>query len=715
MEALVTSAKRCLVLIILVSTLVICSPGQTTLSQGSGINANDTYVIFDMTVSNNGTFTASDPAVNSTSASISLNQSDKKYHLEAGYDSSGQMVINLTPSSTNSGKISLLRVAGGRVTAVDQNGLPVPDFVGATAVQWPQLQQFLRGGAGASALTVSNVQSFSQATAATSSSSSTSSVTYLNRQFKAGTGGTVTTTLQSSGATSSVSQIAVSTQTSNTSATRTTSFANVVWSDNTTLDAVRTGQPNPSAQIPAPTTTTPGAIGAAASSSCGPIVQTGTGQNIVFQHGIKSSCAAWPRMINWLNQDFQFGTEIAPSLSSFDGLANQGAALVQQIQSAGGSNYILLGHSQGGLVARSAAQYFQVNSPSTLQGVITLDTPNTGALIAQHGFQYLHDGVQSLAQKLFDDTGCVTPFDNFGCFLAALVFGSAPDLAVFGVQSGLPATFDNVPGSPFLTNLNSQPENFVRVGVIGNSQQRWLIARLLADALNGQPDGATGGRAIAVDVEIFYDVILAFDAIATVNAFFDCAPDGDPNLCAYDLQAEDFYTAILHGMDRIDSFWDNLVANPGDGSDGFIQSSSQNYSGAVNYPISDADSHAGATKSDKVRAVLDQTLNRQFFVPSKACSYTLSVSNLSVSPAGTTGTLTVETAAGCSWSVSSSVPWLTILSGGQGTGPGTVEFTISPNQSVARSVTLNIAGQTFTVNQGPGPAVWWPAIQEVLQ
>lgn len=713
-----TSAKRCLLLVILVVAMVICGPGQTTLSQGSGINANDTYVIFDMTVNNNGAFSAPDPAVNSSSATISLAQPNKTYHIEAGYDSNGQMVINLRPTgSTNPGKISLLRFAGGRVTAVDQNGVSVPDFVGAAGVGWPQLQQFLHGGAGAStAFTVSNLQSFSQATAATSSSSSTTSVAYLNRPFRAGSaGGTVTSTLQSSGGAWSTSQIAVSTQTSNTGATRVTSFANAVWSDNTALDAVRTGQPHPSVQIPVPTTTAPGAIAAAASSSCGPIVQTGTGQNIVFQHGIHSSCAAWPRMINWLNQDFQFGTEIAPSLSSFDGLANQGAALVQQIQATGGSNYILLGHSQGGLVARSAAQYFQLHSPSTLKGVITLDTPNTGALIAEHGFQFLHDGVQSLAQRLWNDTGCINPFDNFGCFLAALVFDSAPDLAVFGVQSGVPATFDNVPGSPFLTNLNGQPENFVRVGVIGNSQQRWLIARLLADAINGQPDGATGGRAIAVDVEIFYDVVLADYAIAVVNSSFDCGAGGDPNLCDFDLQEEDFDTAILNGMDRIDSFWDNLVANPGDGSDGFIQSSSQNYSGAVNYPISDADSHVGATKSDKVRAVLDQTLNRQFLVPSKACSYTLSVSNLSVSPAGTTGTVTVETAAGCSWSVVGSVPWLIILSGGQGTGSGTVEFTISPNQSVARTVTLDIAGQTFTVNQGPGPAVWWPAIQQAIE
>lgn len=704
--------RSCFLLLGLIIASIELGLSQTTLSQNSGINASDTYVIMDLGIHSDGSFTAADPAIGSSAATVNLVDPDRAFHMEAGYNANGQMVINLWPTGSNAAGISVIRFVGGQFTAYDQNGVAVNYPAGLPSPQWPQLMRRLRLSSGSSGrLAVSNMQALAQGTSSTLTTGQ--SVSTLSRPFKGGATGTVTSTFQSSGGVWVPSQVAVSLQEANGSGNFVTNLTNVVTNDNSTNDAARAGQTSTSASIPAQVTTAPSGVSQPSSSSSCP-GQSGAGQNIVFQHGIASSCSTWPRMVNWLNQDFFFGTEVAPSLSSLDALSNQSAALVQQIQSAGGSNYILLGHSQGGLVSRSAAQYFQANSPSTIQGVITLDSPNTGALIAQHGYQYLFQGVQSLSQKLWDDTGCLSASDNFGCFLAALVFDLAPDLAVFGVATAAPATFDNVPGSPFLVNLNSQTENFVRVGVIGNSQQRWLIARLLADALNGQPDGTFGGRAVVVYIEIFYDLVLFDQIIALDNSFYDCGPYGNPDDCAFDLAEIDFDTAILRDMNRVNSFWNNLVANPGDGSDGFVQSSSQNYSGAVNYPIANADSHVGATKSDKVRVVLDQTLNREFFVPKRACSYTLSISSLSVSFSGTSGTFTVQTADGCSWSITSSVPWMTITSGASGTGPGTVTFTIAPNESIGRTVTLTVANQTLTIVQAPGPGVWWPAIQQIL-
>src|SRR5207253_5812204 len=49
------------------------------------------------------------------------------------------------------------------------------------------------------------------------------------------------------------------------------------------------------------------------------------------------------------------------------------------------------------------------------------------------------------------------------------------------------------------------------------------------------------------------------------------------------------------------------------------------------------------------------------------------------------------------------VTWLSITSGGSGTGNGTVSYTVSSNSSTARSGTITAGGQTFTVNQAGVP------------
>src|SRR5260370_34513912 len=89
-------------------------------------------------------------------------------------------------------------------------------------------------------------------------------------------------------------------------------------------------------------------------------------------------------MSNWLNQDLRFGSEVIQTVPWSNHLVTQGTALFNEINSAGGSNYILIGHSQGGLIARSAAQQFQAANPNQTiaEGVVTLDTPNQGADIA---------------------------------------------------------------------------------------------------------------------------------------------------------------------------------------------------------------------------------------------------------------------------------------------------------------------------------------------
>ncbi len=82
-----------------------------------------------------------------------------------------------------------------------------------------------------------------------------------------------------------------------------------------------------------------------------------------------------------------------------------------------------------------------------------------------------------------------------------------------------------------------------------------------------------------------------------------------------------------------------------------------------------------------------------------SCAYQITPANQSFAAAGGNGTVNVTTAGGCNWSAVSNDAWLTITSGASGSGSGAVSFTVAANTGAARSGTLTIAGQTFTVNQ----------------
>jgi polygalacturonase/PKD repeat protein len=84
-----------------------------------------------------------------------------------------------------------------------------------------------------------------------------------------------------------------------------------------------------------------------------------------------------------------------------------------------------------------------------------------------------------------------------------------------------------------------------------------------------------------------------------------------------------------------------------------------------------------------------------------ACGYTLSTTNAGFSDVGGTGTVTVVTTAGCSWTAASNDSWIQITGGSvSATGSATVAYTILPNaSSTSRTGTMTIASQTFTVSQ----------------
>ncbi|MCW5977378.1 MAG: DUF2341 domain-containing protein [Bryobacteraceae bacterium] len=83
-----------------------------------------------------------------------------------------------------------------------------------------------------------------------------------------------------------------------------------------------------------------------------------------------------------------------------------------------------------------------------------------------------------------------------------------------------------------------------------------------------------------------------------------------------------------------------------------------------------------------------------------ACSYSISPTQANTGSASGVGSVGVTAQAGCSWTASSNAAWISITSGGSGSGDGTVEYAVTASSgSSSRSGTLTIAGKTFTLTQ----------------
>ena len=82
------------------------------------------------------------------------------------------------------------------------------------------------------------------------------------------------------------------------------------------------------------------------------------------------------------------------------------------------------------------------------------------------------------------------------------------------------------------------------------------------------------------------------------------------------------------------------------------------------------------------------------------CNRSASPTSQSFTAAGGTGSSTVTTGTGCAWTAASNAPWITVVAGASGSGPGTTTFSVAANTATTSRVgTLTIAGTTFTVQQ----------------
>src|SRR5574338_159874 len=84
-----------------------------------------------------------------------------------------------------------------------------------------------------------------------------------------------------------------------------------------------------------------------------------------------------------------------------------------------------------------------------------------------------------------------------------------------------------------------------------------------------------------------------------------------------------------------------------------------------------------------------------------SCTYSLTPTSVSAASTGISSSgISVVTGTSCSWTATSNNAWITVTAGANGTGPGTVTYTVAANPgTTVRTGTITIAGITFTVTQ----------------
>ncbi len=114
--------------------------------------------------------------------------------------------------------------------------------------------------------------------------------------------------------------------------------------------------------------------------------------------------------------------------------------------------------------------------------------------------------------------------------------------------------------------------------------------------------------------------------------------------------------------------------------------------GTVNYSVG---ANAGAARSGTMTIA-----GRTFTVnQDAACSPTLAPPNQTFSAGGGADSVSVNIGAGCNWTATSNADWISITGGNNGTGSGTVNYSVTANADVARVGTISIGTQSFTIAQ----------------
>ena len=319
-----------------------------------------------------------------------------------------------------------------------------------------------------------------------------------------------------------------------------------------------------------------------------------SGQNFVFQHGIWSDATTWCSLEPLIRAHYTIGYEVRHSLSSSSVITSQAADLRSRLDAerGGESNFIFVGHSNGGLVSRQLAEGAMYNNLGLVKGVLTISTPNNGIPLAN----VENEAVLSLLTPLA--VGGCWRINHTVCKLLAESGALLSIVAPMALNSRNPVVADDRPGSPFLGSLNAGYEPYLRAGVQDYSWDRWTEFLLVGNMFGM-------GRALVKDADKSYHRSIDCAVISGILGFFWAPSWTLTSVCAT-------VAADLRGYDLV---YKRLTV-PGESGDAFVPGSSQLYPNApgyAQYAVHDADSHVGVLAGNSsTEPTIEQALTKTF-------------------------------------------------------------------------------------------------------
>lgn len=626
----------------------------TAALQDAAILTGDTYLTAKVELIQSGSYQlAGSSSSGQAYAVAALPTRSARYALEAGYNSAGHAALNLyalppsgAPSNVSEIPARTVQLKSGTVEARDAAGqsiIPPPEV--ATGIR-PILNYtgtaaltFLDGIRTRTIPAVGSTTALLEGTQTVTQVTSANGMTTVHLRLTSSTAGEVPMTQRKVYVQSQGSYVLHEVQTDVVSASTgitisgvsTVRFSEVAWSQNQQKDAARASStsgttwgdaPIRTELAPPPPPCDPyyemcgedppptggggtGGGGNGGSTTYCPTYSTGA--NLTFVHGIWSQGATWgsPYTGTGVRGRSYCGMQIASTraIDFTDGgrrsHQEQTAQLATYVQApSSGTEQILIGHSQGGIVSRRLAHsvYGQGNPNRLIRGVVTIGTPHAGATIAN-----------SLSNPGTGPTPAAAIADVLSHRIVRRVLldgGRTAEAfraldASIRAPSGSAAMLDLRPSSQAISLLRAQAslEAFPRFGIQHVPSDRWIFGRLAGDffATNGGPTVVT-----------ILDVLTA-TAFASIIVSILWPPAA--------IAAAVLSTAVS-AAGLIEEAW-SLFAGIGEESDGVVSFNSQTYPGLPaedNYLAEDPTTHTGQTNTQRSYAEVERVLTTRLGV-----------------------------------------------------------------------------------------------------
>ncbi len=289
-------------------------------------------------------------------------------------------------------------------------------------------------------------------------------------------------------------------------------------------------------------------------------------------------------------------------------------------------------------------------------GVIT-GTPTTG-------------GTYNFSVAITDSNGLVN-FQNY-VIVIGCTFSLAPTSQTFTSVGGT-GTVNVITQNGCFYNVFSNNSDFITVTSGTTGSGSGTVTYTVAP--NGGP--ARSGAITIADIQFIVnqEAGCVFTLSPTSSTFTPAGGTGSFNITTPNSQCS--YAAVSNDS------WITITNGSGTGS------------GMVGFTVA---ANNGPARSGTI-TVGDKTYTVN---QSSGCSYVISPTSASFAAGGGNRSFTITTTAICTWTAVSNVSWITINSGGSGSGDGTISFTVAANTGDVRTGTITVGGQTFTVNQDGG-------------